>query len=300
MTSTAQEQQLIVGQAATVVGYPPTLAQPSSVTARVLTPARQLPDTGEAGTVDTTSTTLSAAASRGATALSVGSATFVRGRQYLLTDGTTGAVVVVEAAKGGTLTTLPLASPLPCDVASGSTLKGYAVLFALADSDVGDDPGRGVCLWSATVDGVVVPWAQDLRVVRRRVAYTLTASDVEKLSPYATTLRPANDDDWQESIAAAWALYLVPAMLAKGAVPERIVSWEAVMPWHLAALEHHLATTTPESDPDIRQEKRDRLVEARDLALASVRFWVDMSEDVAPPSEDPNAVRPFTVTYITR
>lgn len=301
MASTAQEQQLIVDESATVVGYPPELAQATDVTARIMTPATPLPTSGTAGTVDSVSTATNAAAKRGATSLSLaGAVSLVRGRRYVVVDATTGSRVAVEALVTGSSAALKLASPLPCDIASGSAVTGWAVTAALTAGEVGDTPGRGLVLWDATIGGVSVRWAQDLRVVRRRVAYSLTASDVEQLSPYASTMRPAADADWTESLWAAWSLYMVPAMLAKGAAPERVISWEALNPWHIAALEWHLAATTPEQDPDVRQQKKAAMVEARDLALASIRFWLDSSDDLAPPTEDPNAVREFTVTYLTR
>ena len=301
MSATAQEQQVITDESATVIGYPPELAQATDVTARVSTPATPLPTSGSAGTVDAVSTTTSAAALRGASLVTLAAAvSLVRGRQYVLTDATTGARVAVESTTTGSSSTLRTASPLPCDIASGSALTGWAVLFALTSGEVGSTPGRGVVLWDATIAGVSVRWAQDIRVVRRRVAYNLTASDVEKLSPYAGSLKPGGDDDWTESLHAAWSLHMVPALLAKGAVPERIISWEALNPWHLAALEWHLANTTPEPDQAIRESKKQQMIEARDLALASMRFWLDSGDDLAQPSEDPDAVREFSVTFLTR
>lgn len=301
MSARTQEQQLLTGQAATVVGYPPELAQASAVTARVQTPNQDLPDTGSAGAVDTLSTTLGAAASRGTTLLTLaGAVALVRGRQYVITDATTGARVVVESTVTATAAVLKCASPIPMDIAVGSAVVGYAVTFALTADQVGIDPGRGVVVWSATINGVVVTWAQDLRVERRRVAYTLTASDVAKLSPYSMQMRPGTDEDFTESIDAAWQLWLVPALLGMGAAPERIISWEAILPWHLAALEHHLAQTTPEPDPEVRAEKKGNLVEQRDLAKGSMRFWVDTADDVSAPADDPNDIGTFATTYMSR
>lgn len=301
MASTGQEQQLIQGQAGTLVGYPPILGQATSVAARVGGPTLILPIVGGAlpGVVDSVATTTADIVPRGATSIPLAAAiTVVRGRQYLVIDSSTGARVVVEAAVGGTVDTLVLQSPMPVEVAAGVDVVGFAVLYTVAALDVGTNLGRGVCQWEAVIDGRTVAWAQDWRVVRRVVAFNLTATDVDQMSSYAAGMKPAGDDDWTESLRASWWRYVAPALTAKGIAPERIVSWEVLNPWHLAALEHHLATTTPEADPQIRAEKAAALVEARTLALESVRFWADMPDDLAPPADV--AQLDLTVTFVTR
>lgn len=298
--ATTQEQQLIQGQGATLVSYPPRLAKAASVTARVSTPSSDMPDVGVAAVVDSVTATTAEDAPRGSSVILLASnVAIVRGRRYVLVDIETGTRVVVESAVGGTTNALKTVSPLPSKIAYGSSLVGYACTFALDAATVGTTLGRCVIVWEAVIDGEPVTWAQDARVVRRVVAYSLTASDVEQWSSYSVQYQPNGDADWTESLSAAWSLHMVPAMLAKGIQPERIVSWEVLSAWHIAALEWHLANITPEQDPGIRAEKKTALIEARDLALASSRFWVDVSDDLAKP-EDSTTPQPWTVTEVTR
>lgn len=300
MASTAQEQQLIQGQAGTLVSYPPILAQPTSVVARVSGPTLTMPAVGVAGVVDTVATTTSTVAIRGATTIALASPiALVRGRQYLVVDSTTGARIVVESTETGTLSSLVMQSPLPVEVAAGAAVLGYAVLFAISAVDVGTNLGRGVASWEATIGGKIVAWAQDWRVVRRLVAFNLTGNDVEQMSPYATTMRPANDNDWTESLRTSWWLHVAPALAAKGIGSERIISWEVLNPWHLAALEYHLAVSTPDPDASIREEKKAALIEARDLALQSFRFWTDIADNLTPPAPT-TAYLDLSTTFVTR
>lgn len=300
MVASAQEQQIVQGQAATLVSYPPRLAKASSATARVSTPSKDLPTVGAAAVVDSLTATTIATAARGSTTLLLTAAvSLIRGRQYVVIDAITGARVVIESTTAGSSDVIKLASPLPIDIEGGSSVIGYACTFALTSGEVGTTIGRCVAVWEATIDGEPIAWAQDARVVRRLVNHTLTASDIEKWSPYAVQLKPNGDDDWTETIGAAWARYMLPALLAKGVQPERIVSWEVLTPWHIAAIEMHIAMITPEPSADVRAEKKAALVEARDLALQSMRFWVDTSDDLTKP-QDSTEPQSWSITYVSR
>jgi hypothetical protein len=300
MVASAQEQQIVQGQAATLVSYPPRLAKASAATARVSTPSLDMPAVGVAATVDSLSATTVQTALRGSTTLLLSAAaSFVRGRQYVVIDAITGARVVIESTATGSTDTVKLASPLPIDIEGGSSVVGYACTFALTSGEVGTEIGRCVVAWEATIDGEAIAWAQDARVVRRLVNHAITATDIEKWSPYAVQLKPNGDDDWTETIGAAWARYMLPALLAKGVQPERIVSWEVLTPWHIAAIEMHIATVTPEPDINVRAEKKAALVEARDLALQSMRFWVDSADDLSKP-QDSTEPQPWAITYVSR
>lgn len=382
MGSTTLEQQFVRTEAGTLVGYPPVLAVPSSVTVRLRTPAVDMPLVGEAATVDAVNDVFASAAARGATSItltgtepgtynlteaqaavqvellalgvdafvvltfladyvtagltvagftaalasqettletSAGRAftdaeiaaviaafaavvilppTVVDGRLYLITDADTGTVFVVEASASVTALTIELQEPLPTGVSVGSTFRGWACLLAVDAVDT-DKIGRGVAVWEATAAGVVQTWTQVMRVVARVVAYDLTAADVTRLSPYSARLKPADDEDWVETLDAAWNLEMIPQLLAKGLRPERIVSWQALNPWHVAEVEKRLAEQH-ETDADIRAEKVANALTKATLALSSIAFWYDDADDLAPDSEDPNAVRPWSVSYVTR
>lgn len=300
MSNTAQEQQLIQGQAGTLVSYPPELAQPTSCAARVAGPSLAAGLVAVAGVVDSVSGVVADVTPRGMSAIELAApVAVVRGRRYLVVDSTTGARIVVESTETKTTDIVVLQSPLPVEVAAGALFLGYACTFPLTSSQVGITLGRGGCTWEATIAGRVVAWAQDWRVARRAVAYSLTATDVDQMSSYAKGMKPAGDDDWTESLRTSWWLYVAPALAAKGVAVERIVSWEVLNPWHLAALEHHLATTIPEAEADIRAEKKAAMVEARDLALSSFRMWIDDS-DTMTPADPATSPLSLTTTFVTR
>jgi hypothetical protein len=141
-------------------------------------------------------------------------------------------------------------------------------------------------VWTATISSVNYEWAQDFRIVRRNAAWQLDGTGLTQLSPYAASQQPPTDDDWSETLRAAWDRYLAPHLLAKGIRPDRIVSWESLNAVHVAAVELHLASTF---DRDRVDAFRQQYSEALQTALASSAFWVDDADDLSVPSDEPRA-----------
>ena len=261
-----------------------------------------MPDLGIPATFDAVSGSLSGAHVRGATTLTLaGAVAVVKGRLYLVEDTTSGDVIVVEAAKSGSLASIPLREPLPRSFVTASTFKGWACLFSLTVTHT-RDVGRCVAVWECTALGATQRWSQDFRIVRRMIAWQLTATDLVSLSPYATQLQPPDDTDWLQTLEGAWSRWVSPVMLAKGIRPERITSWEIVNAWHIAAVELHLALQFERGGDGVvaKSEKMEALRVAEALALNSVRFWLDDGDDLGEQPEAADTVRPWNVTMMTR
>lgn len=168
-----------------------------------------------AATIDSVSTTLSAAAGRGQPdprALSVASATgIVAGRRYLLTIGGRSELVKVEAVSG---TTLRLAATLPQYFAAGATLSGVELVAPLSADVTGEDDylGEHVLAVQWTPDGLQ-PWIESIYLERVGPAPLLSPEAVLELDPtlasyagegntVAAALRQAMDD-WSVDMLAA-------------------------------------------------------------------------------------------------
>jgi hypothetical protein len=227
----------------------------------------------------------------------VGAPDFTRGVRYLITT-TTGEVFPVECAlTDGDATTLQLADPLPMDVASGSTISGWRITRALSASHT-TSIGRGVAWWTATLGGISEEWSTEFRIVERDGSYSLSHDTLVDSSPYIINRRPDADDDYSETIDAAWRRFMLPAILAKGLRPERIVSRQLLEPAHIAACELYVASAY-ESDIQVRAEKKQDFREQLELVLNASELWVtDEAQNLSPP--DPEAARPFLITRTTR
>lgn len=294
------EDQFVVGGSGVLVGYPPVMGLPSAATVFVATPSRARPAVAEAASVASASAAISVAHARGATVLTLGSAVpIVRGRLYIVTKASgVGARFTVRASNSGTTATVQLDDPLPIEILAGegATFSAFAVTFAITTAMTAQI-GRGSAEWTATVDGAVVTWAQDLRVVDRLSAPRLTAADVGRLSPYAARLQPPDDLVFDEIIDFAWLYGVVPQLIAKGLRPERIVSWEAINPWHLAEIEKRLADLF-ETESAIIDRRMAAALTAATLALSGSQFWYDAGDDLAVPADD--NVPTWSTSFVNR
>lgn len=282
------EDQFVVGGSGTLVSYPPIVGLPSSATVFVATPSRARPAVAEVAAVASASANITHSHPRGDTTLTLATAVpIVRGRLYVISKANgVGARFTVRAANSGTTATVELADPLPIQILAGegATFSAFAVTFPITTA-MTEEIGRGSAEWSATVDGAVVTWAQDLRVVERLSAPRFTAADVVRLSPYAARLQPPDDLVFDEIIDFAWLYGVVPQLIAKGLRPERIVSWEAINPWHLAEIEKRLADLF-ETDAAIIDRRMAAALTAATLALSGSQFWYDAGDDLAVPDDD--------------
>lgn len=288
-------QRVLKDSTETIWTYPPILAVASGTpTARIGTQAEGLPTSGSNATVDSVSTTLSADADAGDTRLTVASATWVKGRKYLIT-ATTGEIVPVESLTSGTGTTLDIAEPLPVACASGSTVKGYRISIALTATQTASI-GRSVVEWTASLDGVSKTWADYFEVVEFDAGYTLDAATLLASSPYCALKRPDSDADFREMIDAAYRRHIEVALMAKGLSPARLVSRRLLESVHIAACELFLAQQF-EDDQTIRDEKRRDFADQLSLVLNSRDLWVSEDQTLNPPDEGP---RLFNTTMVLR
>lgn len=157
-------------------------------------------------TVDSVSTTISAAAGRGTAnprQLTVTSATgIVAGRRYLLTTGGRPAVVQVVAVSG---TTLLLSAPLSGYFPSSSTFVGLEIyatvsLTVCATDDYLDEPNRLAIRW--TPSGYA-PFLEAIHLERLAPAPLVTVDDVLRLD---SSLHSYLTDDTSLTDALAQAI----------------------------------------------------------------------------------------------
>ena len=257
-------QRVLVDSTDTIVSYPRLVAAgvvstgvPSTATARRVAPTAPDADTAyQSATVDSLSTTVSGAHYEGGTSLTLGgSSTFIAGRRYLV-ELPTGQRLTVVASLSATGTTLYMQEPLPCDVATASTVKGIAVTVALAATQT-VNPGAGYVLFRATVDGVVREWDEPFRVVRRITSVALTTTELTQSFPVIRQIASSSDLTLEEAIQASWRMVMVPALAARGVLDEDVLTDDVLVPMHAAATALHLARQWPSAPSEFvdRMEK---------------------------------------------
>ena len=248
-----------------------TLGQCTAATAKVTTPAVGSP-ASQSATRDTVSTATTADASEGATSLTVTSAAWVRGRRYLL-DLTTGEQLIIKAALTATSTTLRLATPLPCAVLTGSTIKGLAVSVALTATDTGTE-GEAKVEWTATIGGIAYAWTEHFEIVRRVPRWELDSEELLRRLPEAAALRDRSDMAIDELIDTALEDELRPRLRARKIREADIISTWELVPAHVAAVVVVLARD-PTRSREYRQECESVLEQKIALALQDVDAWYD-------------------------
>lgn len=283
-------QTVTRGQTGTISSYPPVIGVPTSVTCRVGTSAVGLPTSFSAATVDADSDTLATELREGDidVALTSGTIDIVRGRQYLIaplvgSDDDSDPFVVTSSSDAVGATAFRLRQPAPRSVDADSTVTEWRVstsISALQSATVGD----GLVEFQATVAGKVIRWIEPFRVVERGGTYDLTGDLLARMSPYARSKRPDDDQDFSQVLEAAWVMHLSPALYSKGIRPERIASWQAINPAHVKAVEMLLADAY-EQDAQIRTEKHSAFTMAFNTALDSMQFWVTEDQDPSPPNK---------------
>ena len=284
------EQKILVGSAQTLVSYPlvspagaPLLAQATSVTVRIGTPAISLPDTYDNATVDTVSTTLAALVDEGDIALSLATGVpLVNGRRYLVARDGGGfeTIEVTHAGATATAASVGLAEPLVQTCYLGDTFKGYAVSHALTAAET-ENPGNALAMWRAVIGGVTYEWAQSFRIVRRIPVCPLTPTTLTQAWPIIHTIRARNDVTMGEVIQFAWQYRVLRALEAKGIQEEDIVSTDVLEPVVAAACVYHLALQDPAYAPDYVE----RLAQDYERTLSSVlasRNWYEDSQTENP------------------
>lgn len=294
----SMEQRIVVGTTQTLVGYPRLaggggLRQgvPSSVTCKVWTPSSS-PTAFVAATADTFSETVTASAPAGATELAITSGDVVQGRQYLVEDE--GHVQVVETRDGGSAqTVLRLAQPLARAVGLGATVLGWAVTKALTAEQTAQ-PGGGSVLWSAIVDGVVVQWSENFRVVNRLPRMTLTPSGLTRAYASLLSATPPTDPNLEHAILGAWETEVVPLLESKWAMAEDVTSPEALEALHMAAVMMVLYCYDPRID-DVFKDRLDKKWRERITTTFARITYAERAQDQEPsplsPGDEPKRNR---------
>jgi hypothetical protein len=261
-------------------GGPALLEQAASCTVRIGTPAVAMPSSSSSATVDSLSATTATEASEGDTSLVVASAaTWIRGRQYLLTL-TTGEVLVVASEKSGSSTTLYLSEPVPCAVPSGSTVKGYALTKALT-ADQTAQVGEGLALWTPSLTSISATFAQQFRIVRRIPRWTLTERVLTTSYPLLHTLRARNDVTFGELLQTVWDMRLLPLLEARGIRAEQIMSPDRLEPVHAIMCVHHLLALDPAREQAFVDRWAEEARQAFETALAGKELWIDADDEEA-------------------
>ena len=288
------EQKILLGSTQTLLSYPlvndgtPVRIVPSSVTVRIGTPAVQMPDEGAgvSATVDPLSTTTSAAAVEGATTLSVASATWVRGRRYLI--GGANPQEITCAQIDGASTSLRVAEPIPVAIASGATISGFAVYKALTAAQT-EFVGEGLALWRAVMNSITYEWRQSFQIVRALPQYTLTATKLTQGSYGALvrTLHPRQDTDFSETIAAGWSNRIEPLLSARKVKAEDVISWDALEPLHRMACVMELVEGAPTFSNEVFERIARRYHEMIEETFAAAT-WYAAPQVALPAARDGN------------
>lgn len=224
-------------------------------------------------TLDTVNTTLSGAASAGATSVTVASATgIVAGRRYLLAGGEDagGEEVTVKSVSG---TTINLVRALRLAGASGASFVGHRATLAVTSIAVADRGYRAEVAWAVS-SVTQPPFVAAFDVVRYWPRSGLTAEGIRDLDPLFSKRLPAGtwipaiiDRAWDQLLARiaskvdpgalVGALdltvphsYLVRALLLETAGPDAIPDCERMHARYTAELDTALAATAIDNDQD--------------------------------------------------
>lgn len=282
-------QRILLGSSQSVVSYPRLSPDailtgvPTSVTARRVCPlASDDVDSYQAVTVDSLSTTLSSAVLEGDTSLPLaGSVTVVAGRRYLVTDASTKRIVEVLATNGGSVTTMYLAEPLPCNIDTGSAVNGHACPIALSTSQTAT-VGGGYVLFRGTVGGVVYEWDESFRVVRRLTSIALTVTELTQTYPVVRQLASSTDVTLEEAISAAWRAEMVPILSARGVLDEDLLTDDVLIPMHAAAVVRHLARMWPAAPVDFVQRVSEDYDRVKETTFARIDLAMRPQDVITP------------------
>jgi len=224
-------------------------------------------------TLDTVATTLSGAASAGATSVTVTSATgIVAGRRYLLAGGEdAGGETVTVRAVSSTLVTL--VRPLRWAAASGASFVGHRVTLSLSAIASEARHYRAEIAWAVSAV-TQPPFVVPFDVVRYWPRTGLTAEDLRDLDPLFNKRLPAGtwipaviDRAWDQLLARVASKvdpgalvgaldltvphgYLVRALLLETAGPEAAQERELLFARYSTELDSALAAAAIDDDQD--------------------------------------------------
>lgn len=282
------EQRILRASTQTLVSYPRLhpaevlLGQPSAATVKLQTPAVQ-ETTYSAAVADSLSTTTQGAHQEGDDHITLSaSVALIAGRRYLI-QLASGRFIEVEALEGGTQNTLWIVEPLPCDIANGSAVLGFAVTKALSAAQT-DQVGDALALFRATVNGSTYEWSESFRVVNKITSPRLTPTRLTHAYPIMSSLRDTNDIDYEAVIDAAWDHRVVPLLAARKILDEDVISDEALVPLHALACVLHVVEADPRFSTDFIQRLREQYDKTMDTTFSRIDFAVRDQTDLTPRS----------------
>ena len=282
------EQRIQRASTQTLVSYPRLhpdnvlLGQPSAATVKLQTPAVQ-ETTYSAAVADALSTTTQGAHQEGDDHITLASSVaLVAGRRYLI-ELANGRYIEVQALEGGTQNTLWTAEPLPCDIANGSAVRGFAVTKALTAAQT-DQPGDALALFRATVNGGTYEWSESFRIVNKVTSPRLTPTRLTHAYPIMSSLRDTNDIDYEAVIDAAWDHRIVPLLAARKILDEDVISDEALVPLHALACVLHIVEPDPRFSADFIARMREAYDKTVDTTFSRIDFAVRAQTDLTPRS----------------
>jgi hypothetical protein len=282
------EQRIQRASTQTLVAYPRLhadnvlLGQPSAATVKLQTPAVQ-ETTYSAAVADALSTTTQGAHQEGDDHVTLSSSVaLVAGRRYLI-ELASGRYIEVQALEGGTQNTLWTAEPLPCDIANGSAVRGFAVTKALTAAQT-DQPGDALALFRATVNGGTYEWSESFRIVNKVTSPRLTPTRLTHAYPIMSSLRDTNDIDYEAVIDAAWDHRIVPLLAARKILDEDVISDEALVPLHALACVLHIVEPDPRFSADFIARMREAYDKTVDTTFSRIDFAVRDQTDLTPRS----------------
>lgn len=291
-------QRVLKDSTDSIYFYPPRqyLGVPSSVTARIQTPSTGLEESGAAVTVDSVDTTTDAASVAGATSISVSSATGITAEvEYLLeTPGARALLVRVIDVAG---TTVHLGAPLPIAIASGATLKGVRMSFALSASHT-SDVGAGHARVTATLGGIARIFRVPFDIVRQVLSCPLSWDDLLRSYPDAGRMLDPNDDP-SELVLQAWDDLLVHELRSRGFHEDLVVDPDGLTVALKTMIYARLVSRVATDDPERVQMAKHEAEQALRGTLAGRDWWYsddDGAESVAAPDDK----RPIGVVRFTR
>jgi len=281
-------QRYLVDKTGTLYFYPPELAVPSSAKVTLYKPAGGDLQAEDDATADSVSTTVAAAASRGARSFTVASASGIAaGVRYLLEEGGDIAAVTVDKISG---TTIYIEGRLPFDLTDSSTFKGYRLTYSLTTTHTDDKADNYRADWQYTADGVTQYHSSYFDVVADKDWYSTTWKDCTDMYGWLQHQISEEDFDGEDLLATAWKFHVVPMMVSKGLDPAQVKDKDQLKPIHIECV---VLVQLGKGGPadldreDAQQEKIGRRLEQ----LTSSLTLVDVDDDLAVDDGETNVIR---------
>ena len=268
--------------AGTLEFYDPREGVPSAATVALYKPDGQtVLQASASATIASASTTLAASASTGDRTITLTSATgTAAGQRFLLQEGGQTHRAEVRSISS---TTVYLATPLPFDVTTAATWKGWRCSYSLTTTHTADRDEGYQAHWAITVASAVFNYVDLFDVVSAPNWYPTTMSDVLDRHPRAAWLMESHDLDGYAALRTTWEQMLVPSLSARGLDINRVRDARHLIPLHVAFVNEWLAEQQAMTDPNAAsffELARGRRLEM-EASITSDLPWYDSNDDLA-------------------